>query len=65
MRLAQDASQNQCAIKIYEKQGIKSVVNLQKEIEILRYLDHEQVVKLLDVYQTEQTVRVGMRLMCR
>jgi len=60
VKLAKDKSRNtKVAVKIYEKYNLsdpRRMKNVQREISILQELDHPNIIKLLDSFETPKQV---------
>lgn len=60
--LGQSSSGESVAVKVYQKHTLKSdiLTNLINEIQVMKILRHDHIVKFKDVYQTDTTVNLVM-----
>ncbi|OMJ70533.1 hypothetical protein SteCoe_31463 [Stentor coeruleus] len=59
VRLAKHKTQNiKVAIKTYDKATPQVLRNVRNEVKVLKYLDHPNIVKVLDVRQESQAVHI-------
>jgi calcium-dependent protein kinase len=61
-RARNKSTKQKCAVKTISKTKAKNLSGISEEIAIMRMLDHENIVKLIDTFEDRRTVHLVMEL---